>query len=136
MTRRTITLTERRTRAVKLPRTEAHFLLAHARNLIDVVPAFERGVYRLTPRGYVGFIDGPAARYAIGPKIPWPNVEMLLGLKGARGTVIRIAPEGYYEVNLKFGNNTHRVLLPSQTTILINADPEIVTPGAIGEVER
>ena len=86
MTRRTITLTERRTRAVKLPRTEAHFLLAHARNLIDVVPAFERGVYRLTPRGYVGFIDGPAARYAIGPKIPWPNVEMLLGLKGAAGT--------------------------------------------------
>ena len=80
MTRRTIALTERRTRVVKLPRTEAYFLLAHARHLIEVIPAFERGTYRLTPRGYVGFIDGPAARYAIGPKIPWPNVQMLLGL--------------------------------------------------------
>ncbi len=93
MSRRTITLTERRTRAVKLPRTEAHFLLAHARHLIEVVPAFERGVFRLTPRGYVGFIDGPDARYAIGPKIPWPNAQMILGLSGDAGS-ITTEPDG------------------------------------------
>ena len=80
MTRHTVTLTERRSRAVKLPRGEAVFLLAHARHLIDVVPAFERGVYTLTPRGFVGFLDGPGLRYAIQPKIPWPNLRMMLGL--------------------------------------------------------
>ena len=59
----------------------------------------------------------------------------LLGLKGTRGTVIRIAPEGYYEVNLKFGNNTHRVLLPTVATVLINAEPETLATGSV-EVER
>ena len=58
-----------------------------------------------------------------------------LGLKGARGTVIRIAPEGYYEVNLRFGNNTHRVLLPTVSTIVINAEPETVAGDSV-EVER
>jgi 5-methylcytosine-specific restriction enzyme subunit McrC len=75
-----VALVERRTRPVQLPREEAHFLLAQARNLIDVVPAPERGVYRLTPRGYVGYLDGPTTRYTIGPKIPWPNTCLLLGL--------------------------------------------------------
>jgi 5-methylcytosine-specific restriction enzyme subunit McrC len=86
--RRTVALTERRTRVVQLPREEANFLLAQTRNLIDVVPAPERGVYRLTPRGYVGYFDGPALRYAIGPKIPWPNLCLLLGLsdRAAGGT--------------------------------------------------
>jgi 5-methylcytosine-specific restriction enzyme subunit McrC len=78
--RRTVALTERRTRPVQLPREEVHFLLSQARNLIDVVPAPERGLYRLTPRGYVGYIDGPTTRYAIGPKIPWPNLCLLFGL--------------------------------------------------------
>ncbi|HEV8631244.1 MAG TPA: hypothetical protein VGV61_13080 [Thermoanaerobaculia bacterium] len=59
----------------------------------------------------------------------------LLGLKGARGTIIRIAPEGYYELNLRFGNNTHRVLLPAATTVLISAEPE-ATAGDQVEVER
>ncbi|QJW93516.1 hypothetical protein FTUN_1023 [Frigoriglobus tundricola] len=31
----------RRTRDVKLPRADAHFLLVHARHLIDIVPTFE-----------------------------------------------------------------------------------------------
>ena len=80
MTRRTIPLTERRTRPARLPRDEAVFLMAHARHVIDVAPTAERGVYRLTPRGYVGFLDGPTVRYTIGPKIPWPNLCLLLGL--------------------------------------------------------
>ncbi|MBN9117810.1 MAG: hypothetical protein J0I06_01350 [Planctomycetes bacterium] len=80
MTRRTVALVERRTRAVKLPRAEVDFLLGHARNVIEVSPTYEPRVYRLTARGHVGFIDGPGARYAIAPKIPWPNLRMLLGL--------------------------------------------------------
>ena len=59
----------------------------------------------------------------------------LLGLKGARGTLIRIAPEGYYEVNLRFGNNTHRVLLPTVASIVIAADPE-PSVGEQVEIER
>lgn len=80
MTRRTVCLVERRTRVVKLPRAEVDFLLGHARHIIEVTPTFERRVYRLTARGHVGFIDGPAARYAISPKLPWPNLCMLLGI--------------------------------------------------------
>jgi 5-methylcytosine-specific restriction enzyme subunit McrC len=80
VSRRVLRLVERRTRAVRLPRAEANFLLAYARHLIEVVPAFEPRTYRLTPRGFVGYFDGPTVRYAIGPKIPWPNLRMLLGL--------------------------------------------------------
>jgi 5-methylcytosine-specific restriction enzyme subunit McrC len=83
LTDRTVSLVERRTRTVKLPRLDADFLLAYARNLIEVVPTFQRGVYQLTPRGFVGFLDGPTVRYAIGPKIPWPNLRLLLGLAQA-----------------------------------------------------
>src|SRR5262249_30227697 len=56
------------------------FLLAHAPTVIEVVPTLDRGVYRLTPRGYIGWVDGPTRRFAIRPKLPWPNVLMLLGL--------------------------------------------------------
>lgn len=83
MTRRTVELVERRTRVVKLPRAEVDFLIGRARHVIEVVPTFEKRVYRLTARGHVGFLDGPAARYAIAPKLPWPNLRMLLGLAPA-----------------------------------------------------
>ncbi|MBA4189625.1 MAG: hypothetical protein C0467_16695 [Planctomycetaceae bacterium] len=79
MTRRTMQLVERRTHTVRLPRDDVAFLLNHARHLVDVVPAFRRGVYRITPRGFVGWFDTPSLRFAINPKIPWPNVRMLLG---------------------------------------------------------
>lgn len=81
MSRRVLTLTERRTRVVRLPRDEAHFLLAHARPLLDVVPATERGWYHLTARGWVGFFDGPSIRYVLQPKLPWPSFARLLGLR-------------------------------------------------------
>ena len=76
----TVTLTERRPSAGRLPRAEVDFLLANARHLIDLVPTFERGKYRLTPRGFVGFLTGPTTRYVIRPKIPWPNLCLLLSL--------------------------------------------------------
>jgi 5-methylcytosine-specific restriction enzyme subunit McrC len=80
VTRPTVRLTERRTREVRLPEDEVAYLLAHARHLVEVLPAFRRGVYRLTPREFVGWFDTPHHRFAIAPKIPWPNVRMLLGL--------------------------------------------------------
>lgn len=85
MTRRTLHLTERRTRRAKLPAGEVAFLLAHARHAIEVVPDFEPNVYRLTARGHVGFLCGPELRYAISPKIPWPNVRLLCGLAPGEG---------------------------------------------------
>ena len=59
----------------------------------------------------------------------------LLGLKGSRASLVRIAPEGYYEVNLRFGANTHRVLLPIHGSVLIAAEPE-PSVGEQVEVER
>ena len=59
----------------------------------------------------------------------------VLGVKGSRASLIRIAPEGYYELNLKFGNNVHRVLMPIQGSVLIAAEPE-PTVGESVEVER
>lgn len=83
MTRTTVELVERRARRVRVRRGDVEFLLANARHLIDVVPAFRRGMYRLTPRGYVGWLDTPTLRIAIAPKVPWPTVRMLLGLPHA-----------------------------------------------------
>jgi 5-methylcytosine-specific restriction enzyme subunit McrC len=73
-------LVERRAREVRLPAHDAAFLVALARHVVEVVPAFRRGRYRLTPRGYVGWFDTPECRLSISPKIPWPNARMLLGL--------------------------------------------------------
>jgi 5-methylcytosine-specific restriction endonuclease McrBC regulatory subunit McrC len=87
VTRHTIRLTERRTREVRLPRTDAAFLLGHAGSVIEVVPTLDRGTYRLTPRGYVGWLDGPKRRFVIRPKLPWPNLLMLLGLDPASESV-------------------------------------------------
>jgi 5-methylcytosine-specific restriction enzyme subunit McrC len=75
-----VRLVERRTREIRLPQSDVAYLLANARHLVDVVPAFRRGYYRITTRGYVGFFDTPTLRFAIQTKIPWPNVRMLLGL--------------------------------------------------------
>jgi hypothetical protein len=59
-----------------------------------------------------------------------------MSLKGSRGTLIRVSSEGYYEVNLRFGSNTHRVLLPISSSVLIAAEPEPAAGDQAGEVER
>lgn len=48
----------------------------------------------------------------------------LLGLKGARGTLLNTSDDGYYEVNCAFGEKVHRVLLPVAETVLIAREPE------------
>ena len=59
----------------------------------------------------------------------------LLGVKGARGTLLAISAHGYYEVNMKFGENLHRVLLPIDETVLISQQAEDAA-GASLDVER
>ena len=59
----------------------------------------------------------------------------LLGVKGARGTLLAISPHGYYEVNMKFGERLHRVLLPIETTVLISQEAEEAGATQL-EVER
>jgi len=43
----------------------------------------------------------------------------LLGMKGARGRLLQLGREGYYEVNCQFGDRIHRVLLPVNSTVVI-----------------
>ncbi len=58
-----------------------------------------------------------------------------LNLKGTSAELIRIAEDGYYELNLSFGENLHRVLLPIAETVIIARDAEI-SFAADGEIER
>jgi len=59
----------------------------------------------------------------------------LLGLKGSKGRLLQIGEEGFYEVNLTFGANEHRVLLPVGSTVVISQDPEAHYDGSF-EIER
>ncbi len=58
-----------------------------------------------------------------------------LGMKGGRGRLLKICPEGYYEVNIALGEKLHRALLPVAGTVLIAKAPEEV-PAAVADVER
>jgi 5-methylcytosine-specific restriction enzyme subunit McrC len=100
-----IRLVERRSRLCRLRRDDLDFLLAHHRTHLDVQPTHQRGVYRLTPRGYIGVIDAPRARIEIGPKIPLANVIHLLDsdealrlpvtVGGASGGLIELLAERF-----------------------------------------
>ncbi len=59
-----------------------------------------------------------------------------LGMKGNRATLLRIAEEGYYELNARFGEQLHRLLLPIAETALILSSPEEVFEATVDEVER
>lgn len=48
----------------------------------------------------------------------------LLGAKGARGRLVRVAPEGFYEVTLESQGRHFTTLLPIQATVILAADPE------------
>lgn len=52
----------------------------------------------------------------------------LLGVKGARGRLLTIGREGYYEINLSFGDRVHRVLFPIPSTVVIASRPEEASP--------
>jgi len=58
-----------------------------------------------------------------------------LGVKGGRGVLVQISPDGYYEVNCVFGERVHRTLFPIHGTVLISRDPEETT-STDAEIER
>jgi hypothetical protein len=58
----------------------------------------------------------------------------VLGAKGATGKLVRVAPEGFYEVTLAMQGGNYTTLLPVASTVIMAAKPESeVTPI---EVER
>lgn len=50
-----------------------------------------------------------------------------LGVKGGRGVLVQISPDGYYEVNCVFGDRVHRTLFPIHGTVLISRELEDAT---------
>ncbi|HEX6902969.1 MAG TPA: hypothetical protein VF789_24850 [Thermoanaerobaculia bacterium] len=58
-----------------------------------------------------------------------------LGVKGGKGVLVQISPDGYYEVNCFFGERMHRTLLPIHGTVLISREPEDATRPDM-EIER
>ena len=57
-----------------------------------------------------------------------------LGAKVAKGKLVRVAPEGFYEVSLEAQGRVYTTLLPVATTVVMAAEPEEVV--ATLEVER
>lgn len=57
-----------------------------------------------------------------------------LGAKGAKGRLVRVAPEGFYEVTIESSGKYFTALLPVQATVILAADPELEV--APIEVER
>lgn len=81
MTRRTVVLVERRTRAARLRPADAAFLREHFAGVVEVTPGGRPDRFHLTARGVVGTLDAPHVRLTIRPKLPWPNLRLLLGLE-------------------------------------------------------
>ncbi|MFO0796251.1 MAG: hypothetical protein U0804_02175 [Gemmataceae bacterium] len=81
MTRRTVVLVERRTRSVRLRPADAAFLRAHFPGVVEVNPGGRPDRYLLTARGVVGSLDAPHVLLTIRPRLPWPNLRLLLGLE-------------------------------------------------------
>ena len=46
-----------------------------------------------------------------------------LGAKGAKGRLVRIAPEGYFEVTVESGGRNFEAFLPVATTVILAAEP-------------
>ena len=57
-----------------------------------------------------------------------------LGAKGAKGRLVRVAPEGFYEVTIESGGKNYTSLLPIQSTVILAAEAEEEVPPL--EVER
>jgi hypothetical protein len=58
-----------------------------------------------------------------------------LGAKAAKGRLVRVAPEGYYEVRLESQGKNYTTLLPVASTVVLAAEPEEEIE-ALPEVER
>jgi hypothetical protein len=58
----------------------------------------------------------------------------ILGAKGAKGRLVRVASEGFYEVTIESGGKNFTGLLPIQSTVILAAEAEEEVQGI--EVER
>ena len=59
----------------------------------------------------------------------------VMSFKGIMGTLITVSPDGYYEINCRFGERLHRTLFPIQSTVLIAREPEETLVSDL-EIER
>lgn len=59
-----------------------------------------------------------------------------LGMKGTRAVLLQIHPDGFYELNVKFGERVHRVMLPIPSTAVIAREPEPAAGPEAAEIER
>ena len=57
-----------------------------------------------------------------------------LGAKVAKGKLIRVAPEGFFEVMIESQGRNYTALLPIGSTVILSAEPEEETASI--EVER
>ena len=57
-----------------------------------------------------------------------------LGAKVAKGRLVRVAPEGFYEVTVESQGKNYTSLLPIQSTVILAADAEEEVPTL--DVER
>jgi hypothetical protein len=57
-----------------------------------------------------------------------------LGAKGAKGRLVRVSSEGFFEVTIESGGRNYTALLPISSTVLLAAEPESEVPTI--EVER
>jgi 5-methylcytosine-specific restriction enzyme subunit McrC len=71
------TLTERRTVVRSLPRAVAAELAERFPHAVEVAPTFDRRRYKLTARGYVGWIRVQGHTITFRPKRPWAEVRCL-----------------------------------------------------------
>jgi hypothetical protein len=58
----------------------------------------------------------------------------VLGAKGAKGRLVRVSEDGFYEVLVDIGGKAYTGLLPISTTVILAAEPEEEI--ATVEVER
>jgi hypothetical protein len=56
-------------------------------------------------------------------------------LRQVPATLIAISPNGYYEVHVLYGANTHVLLLPVSSTVLTSMEPMLAAAAGF-EVER
>src|SRR4051795_4642901 len=74
---RTLHLTERRPRRVRLAPDEVAHLLAHHRAHVALLPTTERHVWQITSMGVAGVLSTPRRRIVIAPKIPLQTLLFL-----------------------------------------------------------
>lgn len=72
-----LTLTERRTVVRAMPRAVVTELAERFPHAVEVLPTFDRRRYKLTARGYVGWVRVGEATVTFRPKRPWAEVRCL-----------------------------------------------------------